>query len=163
MLPLVISTPGISSFPRFLSLTPHLFAFLIFSSLSFLFPLNILSLSKFLPSFLLLLQSPLSSSHFPPPSFFLPFSAAAKTLQFCASYWICASCSFRFIHYFFLKLFFQFRDSSFLSLRSCFFLVVFFFVTTKSIGVVSLLLLSPGMKLLESVFVTLVFSDSVCV
>jgi len=46
--------------------TPHLFTFLNFSSTSFLFPLNILSLSKFL---LLLLQSPLSSSHFLPPSF----------------------------------------------------------------------------------------------
>jgi len=45
--------------------TPHLFTFLNFSSTSFLFPLNILSLSKFL----LLFQSPLSSSHFLPPSF----------------------------------------------------------------------------------------------
>lgn len=61
-----------------LSLTPHLFAFLIFSSSSFLFLLNILSLSTFLLSFLLLLQSPLSSSHFPPPSFSFRFLQPLK-------------------------------------------------------------------------------------
>lgn len=142
-----------------LSLTPHLFAFLIFSSSSFLFLLNILSLSTFLLSFLLLLQSPLSSSHFPPPSFSFRFLQPLKpsnSAHLIGSVPPIHSDSFTFFKLFFFWIS-RFRISQ---LEVVFFFFYCFFVTTKSIGAVSLLLLSPGTKLLQSVFVTLVFSDS---
>ena len=106
------------------------------------------------------LQSPLSFSHFPPPS----FSSAPKTLRFCASDWIC---SFLFIPihwlFFFLIFFWNFASPIF-SARgraSIYFLCVlvldysalnFCSDKDKNRLLLSLLplLLSPGMKLLES-------------
>ena len=114
--------------------TPHLFAFLIFSSTSFLFPLNILSLSKFLFLFfllllLLLLQSPLSSSHFPPPSFSSRFPQPLKpsaSAPLIGSVPPIHSDSFTF---FFLNYFFNFAIPVFSARGRVFFL--FFFGNEK--------------------------------